>query len=74
MGPKRANAAEAFIIGKEVSELAKMDFSAVIADDFTPISDMRASAAYRRQVAANLVQKCFLDQTDDHVPYLAGAL
>ena len=72
--PKRANATEAFIIGKELSELAQMDFSAVIADDFTPISDMRASADYRSQVAANLVQKCFITQTDDHAPYLAGAL
>ena len=29
--------------------------------DFTPIGDMRASAGYRRQVAANLLLKYGLD-------------
>lgn len=72
--PKRATATEAFIIGKDVTDLAAMDFSAMIADDFTPISDMRASASYRRQVAANLVQKCFISHADNQALYLAGAL
>jgi len=72
--PKRATATEAFIIGKEVAELATMDFSALIAQDFTPLSDMRASAAYRGQVAANLVQKCFISRQDGQELYVAGAL
>jgi xanthine dehydrogenase small subunit len=31
-----------------------------LAKDFEPISDMRSSAAYRRQVSANLLYRFFL--------------
>jgi xanthine dehydrogenase small subunit len=43
-----------------------------MADDFTPISDMRASAAYRLQVARNLVVKYGLDLTGAGAVRLAG--
>jgi xanthine dehydrogenase small subunit len=33
-------------------------------DAFSPLSDMRASAAYRRIVARNLLQKCFLETSE----------
>jgi len=32
---------------------------------FFPLSDMRASAAYRRTVARNLLLKCFLETTEE---------
>lgn len=72
--PKRAPATEAFIIGKEVVKLAAMDFSDMIAADFTPLSDMRASAAYRLQVAANLVRKSFIVEATQKQLYLAKAM
>jgi xanthine dehydrogenase small subunit len=30
-----------------------------LADEFTPIDDLRASAAYRRVVLGNLLRRCF---------------
>lgn len=71
--PNRAKVAEAFIVGKSVKELAEMDFKEVLSQDFTPLSDMRASATYRMQVAANLVRKCFISYEADTPLYLAGA-
>ena len=32
---------------------------------FAPLSDMRASAAYRRTVARNLLLKCFLETSEE---------
>jgi xanthine dehydrogenase small subunit len=53
--PKRAAAVEAALIGKpltpEVAAALKPDF----AQDFTPLSDMRASAGYRLETAANML-------------------
>jgi xanthine dehydrogenase small subunit len=40
-----------------------------LADDFQPLSDMRASAAYRLQVAQNLIQRLWLEtRTADALP------
>jgi xanthine dehydrogenase small subunit len=33
----------------------------VLKSEFTPISDMRASAAYRREVLGNLLQRFWLE-------------
>ncbi len=59
--PKRAHGAEAAIIGapwnRETVEAAK----AALAEDFTPMTDMRASAAYRLKVAQNLIEKAWLE-------------
>ena len=33
------------------------------ADDFTPMSDMRASARYRLQTAANMLRRYYLEDT-----------
>ena len=38
---------------------------AVMDNAFTPLSDMRASAAYRRTVARNLLLKCFVETTEE---------
>jgi xanthine dehydrogenase small subunit len=56
--PKRAAAAEAAIRGAKVSN--ERDWAPAceaLADDFQPIDDMRASAAYRLQTAQALLQK-----------------
>lgn len=71
--PARAFATEDFILGKRIDALAEMRFSDVVGQDFTPLSDMRASAHYRLQVAANLLQKAFIEQTEKTSFYLAGA-
>ncbi len=59
--PKRALSVEAALVGKlwdQASvELAMQEF----AKDFTPMSDMRASAAYRLCSAQNLLLKYFIE-------------
>jgi xanthine dehydrogenase small subunit len=60
--PKRARACEAALIGRVWSEAAVEAALPALNEDFAPLSDMRASAAYRRLVAANLLRK-FLVET-----------
>ena len=70
--PKRATHAEAALQGAPFTEASFRAAAAHMADDFTPISDMRASAAYRLQVARNLVVKYGLDLTGAGSVRLAG--
>jgi xanthine dehydrogenase small subunit len=37
---------------------------AALAQDFTPLTDMRASAAYRMQGAKNILMKYFIETTE----------
>jgi xanthine dehydrogenase small subunit len=53
--PKRAARAEAALIGQKWTLDTANAAAAAIARDFAPLSDMRASAAYRAKVAANLI-------------------
>ncbi len=59
--PKRAASVEAALTGKpwvqDIIDVAMRAF----ADDFTPLSDMRASADYRLRTAQNLLMKYFLE-------------
>ncbi len=50
--PKRAPAAEAALAGAPLDDAAFAAAAAALERDFRPISDMRASAAYRRDAAA----------------------
>lgn len=57
--PKRASATEAFLQGKTLNlETIHMAME-VMETDFKPITDMRASSAYRMQVAKNLLLKYY---------------
>lgn len=61
--PKRARAMETALIGKPWTR-ATIDIAmAGIDADFAPISDARASAAYRRDVAANLLLRTFIERS-----------
>jgi xanthine dehydrogenase small subunit len=62
--PKRAKACEAALVGQPWSEAtieAAMDALDV---DYEPMSDMRASAAYRSLAARNMLRKVFLESQD----------
>jgi xanthine dehydrogenase small subunit len=59
--PKRARACEAALTGRPWSQATVEAAMAALASDFQPISDMRASADYRLQVAQNLLLKAWLD-------------
>ena len=66
---KRAAAAEAALVGQPWSQASVAAAQAALAEDFKPLSDMRASAAYRAQVAANLLQRFWLEtRTKDPLP------
>ncbi len=55
--PTRAPAAEAALAGRPWDDAAAEAAACALAAQFTPIDDMRASAAYRRTVLANLMRR-----------------
>jgi len=66
---KRAAQAEAALVGQPWSQASVNAAKAALALDFQPMSDMRASAAYRLQVAQNLVQRLWLEtRTENPLP------
>ena len=68
--PKRAEAVEAALIGNDWTEATVMAAKAAFAEDFTPLSDMRASAAYRLSTAENLLERYFHDLAGQSVNVL----
>ena len=58
---KRAAAVEAAMNGAAWTETLAETAAAALAQDFQPLSDMRASAAYRLQVAQNLIRRWWLE-------------
>jgi xanthine dehydrogenase small subunit len=58
---KRAAAAEAALVGQAWDEVAVERAQVALAQDFSPLTDMRASAGYRLQVAQNLVRRFWLE-------------
>ncbi|MGL4235783.1 FAD binding domain-containing protein, partial [Tabrizicola sp.] len=59
--PKRASLAEAALVSREWSEATVEAAAEAMAGDFTPLSDVRASAGYRMLVAQNLMRRYFHD-------------
>jgi xanthine dehydrogenase small subunit len=59
--PKRATHVEATLIGQPWTDATITAATAAFAQDYTPLSDMRASAAYRMGVAQNLLTRYFHD-------------
>ena len=59
--PKRASLAEAALVGKDWTEAVVDAAAEAMAGDFTPMSDMRASAGYRMLTAQNLLRRYFHD-------------
>lgn len=60
--PTRAPHAEAALIGHTWNETTIRTAMDALDTDLTPLSDMRASATYRRTVARNLLMKLFLEE------------
>jgi len=59
--PKRAAACEAALTGKSWTVEAVDAAVAALAEDFTPLTDMRASAGYRLEAAQNMIRRAFLE-------------
>ena len=68
--PRRAHAVEAALIGQPWSLAGLGAALPAFAADFTPLSDMRASADYRLQAAANLLIRYFHDLSGTPVSVL----
>lgn len=59
--PKRATHCEQALQGQGWSQETIAAAMAALADDFSPISDFRASAQYRMQTSQNLLQRLYLE-------------
>ena len=59
--PARAKRTEAVLTGSSWTESCALRATAELASEFTPIDDMRASAAYRRAVLGNLVRRLWIE-------------
>ena len=59
--PVRAAKTQAALLGKPWSQSVVQEAMNVLRTEFSPISDMRASAAYRTQVLGNLLQRFWLE-------------
>ncbi|MBS0467459.1 MAG: xanthine dehydrogenase small subunit, partial [Proteobacteria bacterium] len=58
---KRAALAEAALLGQPWTEASVRAAQQALAQDFQPMTDMRASSQYRLQVAQNLLQRLWLE-------------
>lgn len=58
---KRASNAEAAMLGQPWTEATLQAAQAALATDFKPLTDLRASAAYRMQVSQNLLRRFWLE-------------
>jgi xanthine dehydrogenase small subunit len=67
--PSRAQRTEAALEGQPWSLATLQAAANQLRDEFTPLSDMRASAAYRRTVAGNLLLRLW-HETEDTSPAL----
>ena len=53
---------------KFAGTLTAVEAARAIAEDFQPLSDMRASAEYRATVARNLIRRFWLEQSEPGLP------
>ncbi|WP_205826823.1 xanthine dehydrogenase small subunit [Mesorhizobium zhangyense] len=66
--PKRARAVEAALTGKPWTEAAVEAAMTKYAEDFTPLTDMRATAEYRMLAARNLLMRFFAESQGGKAP------
>lgn len=62
--PKRAAHCEAALIGKPWSAATTAEAADLIGLDFNPLTDVRGTAAYRLEVAANLIRRLWREHED----------
>ncbi|MHA6684880.1 xanthine dehydrogenase small subunit [Mesorhizobium sp. A556] len=66
--PKRASAVEQALIGKPWTEVTVEAAMAEYANDFSPLTDMRATAEYRSMAARNLLLRFFAETSGTKGP------
>jgi xanthine dehydrogenase small subunit len=65
--PKRARACEAALLGQPWNNATLEAACLALAQDFTPLSDFRASKEYRLLTAQNLLRKYFIELQTPHI-------
>ena len=70
--PKRATSCEQVLNGRSWSQTTINAAMQAMLKDYTPLTDMRATAGYRMRVAQNLLQRFFLEHTDNPYPVRLG--
>jgi xanthine dehydrogenase small subunit len=68
--PKRALAVETALMGQPWSEATVAAAQGAFAEDFTPLSDMRATAGYRLRAAAGMLMRYFRESRGEAVSVL----
>ena len=63
--PKRATHVEAALIGKPWTRETVQAALPAFAEDFSPLTDMRASATYRLETAKSMLERYFLEDQDE---------
>jgi xanthine dehydrogenase small subunit len=66
--PKRATKTEAALVGCAFDNAAIENAVTALAEDFSPITDMRASAAYRLKASQNLLRRFHLENAGRERP------
>jgi xanthine dehydrogenase small subunit len=66
--PKRADAVEKALIGKKWTEETVVAAMAEYANDFSPLTDMRATAQYRAMASRNLLLRFFAETSGTSQP------
>jgi xanthine dehydrogenase small subunit len=66
--PKRAKAVEAALLGKPWTEATVEAAISAYDQDFTPLTDMRATAEYRQLAAKNLLRRFFAETSGTKAP------
>jgi xanthine dehydrogenase small subunit len=64
--PVRAIAVEEWLIGKPWTLTTIQQAKPLLREAFTPLTDLRGSANYRKQLVANLFEKFFVEMTESH--------
>jgi xanthine dehydrogenase small subunit len=73
--PKRAAKAETALVGVDLDDpLTWAAAKAAISQEFTPLTDMRATAAYRLEVAGNLIYRALHEIAGASAPTRLGEL
>jgi xanthine dehydrogenase small subunit len=71
--PVRAGQTEALLTGRPWTEATVQRAMRVLRQEFSPISDLRASSAYRVEVLGNLLQRFWLESQGAHAINLESA-
>ena len=68
--PRRARLCEQALVGQSIHDALLTSAAEALARDFDPISDMRASASYRRLAARGLLERCLRSLNGQPLPQL----